>query len=301
MATKESENVLPVDSEYEVVRPLNKENGETTIIVTIARMNPPTPGHLLLVKKMILDAAQNNLTQINIILSHSVDSDENPLDCETKAYLFLSSAVDRLQESLTRENPDLSEKINNVNVAILCMNEAFEEEVPEISSKTTPILKAINYILFRFYKYPRPELTLKLFVGDDRDYSNFLKPSLEKKLVPVRFQQVQLERPAMTGYKSMNCDKLGELDVESIPVEAMSASLLRNLVKCRLPDQFAKVMQRAFLNESEISELYGLLTDVIKENKGINMGGGKKRKCTKRKRKKYSRKSKRNRSRKSRR
>jgi hypothetical protein len=60
-------------------------------------------------------------------------------------------------------------------------------------------------------------------------------------------------------------------------------------------------MQRAFLNESEISELYGLLTDVIKENKGINMGGGKKRKCTKRKRKKYSRKSKRNRSRKSRR
>jgi hypothetical protein len=284
MATHESEDILPVESEYKIVNPINKKNLETTIIATIARMNPPTPGHLLLVKKMILDAAQNNLTQITIILSHSVDSDENPLECETKAYLFLSSAADRLQESLARENPDLSEKINNVNVAILCMNEPFEEEVPEISSKTTPILKAINYILFKFYGYPRSGLTLKLFVGDDRDYSNFLRPSLEKKLDPVRFQQVQLERPAMTGYKSMNCDKLGELDVDKIPVESMSASLLRNLVKCRLPDPFAKVMQRAYLNDSEINELYGLLTDVIKEDQGINMGGGKKGRRTKKKR-----------------
>jgi len=303
MATSESEDILPVESEYKIVNPLNKENRETTIIATIARMNPPTPGHLLLVKNMILDAAQNNLTQITIILSHSVDSDENPLECETKAYLFLSSAADRLQESLARENPDLAEKINNVNIAILCMNEPFEEEVPEISAKTTPILKAINYILFKFYMYPRPGLTLKLFVGDDRDYSNFLGPSLEKKRLPVIFQQVQLERPAMTGYKSMNCEQLTLLDVDSIPVEAMSASLLRNLVKCRLPDQFAKVMQRAFLNESEIIELYGLLSEIIKENKGINMGGGKKRRRTKRKKsaRKTKRKSAKKRSRKSRR
>lgn len=303
MATSESENVLQTDSEFQIIRkPLNKENSETTIIATIARMNPPTPGHMLLVKNMILDAAQNNLTQINIILSHSVDSDENPLDCQTKAYVFLSAAADRLKESLARENPDLAEKINNVNVAILCMNESFEDEVPEISSKTTPILKVINYILFKFYGYPREGLTLKLFVGDDRDYSKFLGPSLEKKLVPVTFQQVQLERPAMTSYKSMNCEKLVLLDVDEIPVEAMSASLLRNLVKCRLPDQFSKVMQRAFLNDSEISELYGLLTHVIKENQGINMGGGKRRRRTKRKRaRKTKRKNTKKRARKSRR
>ncbi len=301
MAASESEDILPVESEYNIIRPLNKENGETTIIATIARMNPPTPGHLLLVKKMILDAAQNNLTQINIILSHSVDSDENPLECETKAYLFLSSAADRLQESLARENPGLAEKINKVNVVILCMNEPFEEEVPEISNKTTPILKAINYILFKFYGYSRPGLTLKLFVGDDRDYSKFLGPSLEKKLVPVRFQQLQLERPAMTGYKSMNCEKLTTLDVDKIPVEAMSASLLRNLVKCRLPDQFAKVMQRAYLDDREINELYGLLTDVIKKDQGINMGGGKRMRTKRKRTRKTKRKNTKKRARKSRR
>jgi len=302
MAAPESEDILPEESEYKIVNPLNTENLEPTIIATIARMNPPTPGHMLLVKTMILDAAQNNLTQITIILSHSVDSDENPLDCETKAYLFLSSAADRLKESLARENPALEEKINNVNIGILCMNEPFEEEVPEISAKTTPILKAINYILFKFYKYPRKGLTLKLFVGDDRDYSKFLGPSLEKKRLPVIFQQVQLERPAMTGYKSMNCEQLALLDVDSIPVEAMSASLLRNLVKCRLPDQFKKVMQRAYLDDHEISELYGLLSEIIKENKDINKGGGKKRRLTKRKKnKKTRRKNTKKRARKSRR
>jgi hypothetical protein len=62
-------------------------------------------------------------------------------------------------------------------------------------------------------------------------------------------------------------------------------------------------MQRAFLNESEIIELYGLLSEVIKENKGINMGGGKKRMRTKRKKrgKKTRRKNTKKRARKSRR
>jgi hypothetical protein len=61
-------------------------------------------------------------------------------------------------------------------------------------------------------------------------------------------------------------------------------------------------MQRAFLNESEIIELYGLLSEVIKENKGINMGGGKKRMRTKRKRtRKTRRKNTKKRARKSRR
>jgi len=36
-------------------------------------MNPPTTGHLLLIKEMIYKAVEDNLTQINIILSHSED------------------------------------------------------------------------------------------------------------------------------------------------------------------------------------------------------------------------------------
>jgi len=264
-----------IKSESLVSLPTNFKNEENTIIATIARMNPPTPGHLLLVERMILQAAANNLTQISIILSHSVDSDENPLDCWTKRDVFLHSSIDRFKEHLARTNPELERNIRSVNVVIVCMDDPFQEEVPEISASTTPILKAINYILFRFYMYPRPGLNVKLFIGDDRDYNKFLGPSLTKKAVPVGFEQIQLERTNMSIYKSMGCMQLKSLAIDSVPIPAMSASLVRNLVKCRLPDQFAKVMKRAFLEDREIQELYGILADAIPENKSL---GGRKRK-----------------------
>jgi hypothetical protein len=263
-----------IKSESLIGLPLNYRNSETTIIATIARMNPPTPGHLLLVERMILKAASNNLTQISIILSHSVDSDENPLDCWTKRDVFLHSSIDRFKEHLALIHPELERNIRSVNVVIVCMDDPFQEEVPEISASTTPILKALNYILFRFYMYPRAGLNVKLFIGDDRDYSKFLGPSLTKKAVPVGFEQIQLERTDMSIYKSMGCSQLKSLAIESVPIPAMSASFVRNLVKCRLPDQFAKVMKQAFLEDREIQELYGLLSDVIPENKSL---GGRKR------------------------
>lgn len=263
-----------IKSESLVNLPTNFRNEENTIIATIARMNPPTPGHLLLVERMILEAATNNLTQISIILSHSVDSDENPLDCWTKRDVFLHSSIDRFKEHLARTNPELERNIRSVNVVIVCMDDPFQEEVPEISASTTPILKAINYILFRFYMYPREGLNVKLFIGDDRDYNKFLGPSLTKKAVPVGFEQIQLERTNMSVYKSMGCMQLKSLAIDSVPIPAMSASFVRNLVKCRLPDQFSKVMKRAFLEDREIHELYNLLSDAIPENRSL---GGRKR------------------------
>jgi hypothetical protein len=264
-----------IKSESLIGLPLNYRNRETTIIATIARMNPPTPGHLLLVERMILEAATNNLTQISIILSHSVDSDENPLDCWTKRDIFLHSSIDRFKEHLALTHPELERNIRSVNVVIVCMDDPFQEEVPEISASTTPILKALNYILFRFYMYPRPGLNVKLFIGDDRDYNKFLGPSLTRKAVPVGFEQIQLERTDMSVYKSMGCMQLKSLAIESVPIPAMSASFVRNLVKCRLPDQFAKVMKSAFLEDREIQELYSLLSEVLPENKSL---GGRKRK-----------------------
>ena len=123
--------------------------------------------------------------------------------------------------------------------------------------------------------YPRPGLNVKLLIGDDRDYSKFLMPSLTRKVVPVGFEQIQLERTSMGTFKSMKCAQLSKLDVDSVPIPAMSASFVRNLIKCRLPEQFAKVMKRTFLEDREIEELYSLLSDAIPENKSL---GGYKRK-----------------------
>ena len=50
-------------------------NEETTILLTIGRMNPPTTGHLLLIKTMLQQALRENLSQINIILSQVIQRD----------------------------------------------------------------------------------------------------------------------------------------------------------------------------------------------------------------------------------
>ena len=67
-------------------------NDENFIIFTIARMNPPTSGHTLLIKQMIMEALSRGLTQINIILSATIDDKKNPLDCNEKRNLLLDSS-----------------------------------------------------------------------------------------------------------------------------------------------------------------------------------------------------------------
>lgn len=58
------------------------------IIFTIARMNPPTPGHFALIRKMFEEAILHNLKKIHIILSSKRDNIKNPLYAEEKKYIL---------------------------------------------------------------------------------------------------------------------------------------------------------------------------------------------------------------------
>jgi hypothetical protein len=58
------------------------------LIFTIARMNPPTPGHFELIRKMFEEAILHNLKKIHIILSSKRDNIKNPLYAEEKKYIL---------------------------------------------------------------------------------------------------------------------------------------------------------------------------------------------------------------------
>jgi len=58
------------------------------LIFTIARMNPPTPGHFALIRKMFEEAILHNLKKIHIILSSNIDNIKNPLHAEEKKYIL---------------------------------------------------------------------------------------------------------------------------------------------------------------------------------------------------------------------
>ena len=183
-------------------------NHEDTIILTIGRMNPPTTGHLLLIKEMIYKAVEDNLTQINIILSHSEDRKKNPFSCDTKKNFLINddnneSMTTILKKQMMNENPEIADKIERIDVKIICMNDITN---PEYGSN--PIMKSIGHILGEYYHYPRKELKIKLIIGEDRMNSyDWIKKYLNsQEPYPVNMEIIGLSRPenAMSATEMRN-------------------------------------------------------------------------------------------------
>ena len=49
----------------------NNCNNSNTLIFTVGRMNPPTPGHLELIREMLTMAKAKNIKQVYIFLSET--------------------------------------------------------------------------------------------------------------------------------------------------------------------------------------------------------------------------------------
>lgn len=94
-----------------------------TIIYTVARMNPPTLGHVSLIENMMEEAVRRNVKKIHIILSSKVDSKKNPLEPEDKQYILRNWAVPRAKTELVLRLPRKAEAIGELAVNIMLTHE----------------------------------------------------------------------------------------------------------------------------------------------------------------------------------
>ena len=85
-------------------------------IFTIGRMNPPTSGHLELIKTMMTLARTLRVNKVYIILSHTQNSTKDPLRCARKRAILVTEGMIK---SLKDANPSLSK----IEVDIRCMND----------------------------------------------------------------------------------------------------------------------------------------------------------------------------------
>jgi len=212
-------------------------NNEDTIILTIGRMNPPTTGHLLLIKDMINKAVEENLSQINIILSHSKDKKKNPFKCDDKRFFLTNdiihpSMTTLLKKQMMEADPANANKIKRVRIKIICMDDYVNPEYGK-----HPIMKSIGHILGELYAYPREGLKIKLIVGQDRmhDY-DWIKTFLENQrdLYPVNVEIIGLPRPE----------------------GAMSATEMRNYALNNDWETFKSKLESTGLDESVIKSIY---------------------------------------------
>jgi hypothetical protein len=85
------------------------------LILTIARMNPPTSGHVSIIEKMLLAASKFNLNEIYLVLSNTLEYELNPLECEKhKKEILTNYIIPKLRRNLGT--------VENINIHILCGN-----------------------------------------------------------------------------------------------------------------------------------------------------------------------------------
>ena len=65
-------------------------NNSNTLVFTVGRMNPPTPGHLELIREMLTFAKAKNITQVYIFLSETRGA-KDPIPCADKVAVLTGS------------------------------------------------------------------------------------------------------------------------------------------------------------------------------------------------------------------
>jgi hypothetical protein len=211
-----------------------KENKKDTLIITIGRMNPPTPGHMGLIKQMIENAIEleqkNEKTHVAIILSHSqgneTDEDgynKNPLHCQDYKRKLVSDIVVELKKQMIQENEKNREYIEKIVPEIMCMD---DEAKPNMYSSIGKLVHNYN---------PKRMIVV---VGKDRDTDY---ESIQKYHKEIKIEIKILER-VMEG-----------------PNISMSASEIRNYVKADNKDAFIDKMEPLGLGKERLEELYDIL------------------------------------------
>ena len=237
-----------------------------TIIFTIARMNPPTPGHLSLITYLINEAVRLNVPKVFLILSKTNNSSKDPIPCDknpnSPELSFKTEVIDLMVAKLQQKL--------GTNVSVICRCVSNIPSLPGIRQPTT--FSTLSDIIYKDFKDIK-NINLIMFVGDDRaSLIDSVTSSYYSKDNNIRSMDGKAtDRPEMTTYKNLSKEQLEDLSIESMPSDSFSGSFVRKLVFYGLKNKFDDVY-RPYLNQSQIDALYNTLL------KGQTLGEPKKEK-----------------------
>jgi nicotinic acid mononucleotide adenylyltransferase len=221
-----------------------------TIIFTISRMNPPTPGHMEVVKELFHQAIRLHETTAYIILSKKRDT-KNPIPCsvtdasETDKITVLEHLIEGLRERIISLEPDQDTKklIKAIRIVTMCV------QPTEISPFST-LKRLVN---------DSKQHNLFLVIGEDRaDMVDSIRKVLNKDT-----DAKILKRTGMDSLKSLGKNDYATLDVDTIKPSEISGSFVRNLVLYKQLDKFKQLYIRfaPSMPEDLIQRLYRTIQD----------------------------------------
>lgn len=195
---------------------------EQQIIFTVARMNPPTPGHMKLVETLIGEAGKNKVYILLQAGEKAGKEKQNPLTCsEKKRYLL------EMIESLGPRGK---------KVEVICADDELDMDCTQKSD----ILRQICDIYKREKYNPEKKTTFYLWVGTDRvsSFKGFLG---NVDYLPPNSELITKELARAEG--------------------GISGTKMRELARAGNEEEFMDLEMAAGLSEASAKELYDILND----------------------------------------
>ena len=238
---------------------------DNTFVFSFVRMNPPTPGHLELIKTMIGKAIELGTDKAYVITSSSLDG-KNPLPCSSSSIpkaknksdaaivanmtqsdlIYKSTILEKMISSykiqLADSETDLSKKqqIKNFNVIVIC-------------SVGSPFGFIYNVIKNDFIDKGISKINMFFIVGRDRaDFLDTIVDNFISKDYIKSINGIILERQGMEALKTTG---IGERTIAEISPSEYSASFIRGLVKNSQREDFEQVYS-PYISPDEIEKLY---------------------------------------------
>lgn len=236
-----------------------------TFIFSFVRMNPPTPGHLLLVKKLIDAAINLDSEKVYILTSSSLDG-KNPLPCSLESIpkpknKSDAEIIDRIKQS------DLIVKSNTISSIVNKYKQKLieSEADPKIKSKIeqiqiivqcsvgSPFGFIFNVVNNDFLSKGISKIHMYFVVGRDRaDFLDTIVDTFRTKDYVKSIDGVIQEREGMQALRNTG---VGERNISDINPSEYSASFVRGLVKNGRREDFEQVYSE-YLSPQEIQQLY---------------------------------------------
>lgn len=264
-----------------------------TFIFSFVRMNPPTPGHLVVIKTLIDKAIELGSEKAYVITSSSMDG-KNPLPCSRETLPKPKTKADgtiidqMLTSDLVYKSSILQEMIASYKRQLIEAEPVDEEEVESLeqakaetgfekeASKTdlvggnrrsqienldvivlcstgSPFGFIYSIIKRDFIDREVPKINVFFIVGRDR--ADFLDTIVDNFKTKDYVNSIDGEILGREGMTELKTSGLGERSIEDIDPSAYSASFIRGLVKNGQREEFNQVYSR-YLPPEDIQKMF---------------------------------------------
>jgi hypothetical protein len=223
-------------------------------------MNPPTPGHMRLLEKLIMEGIKKETNEVYLVLSKKNNDMSNPINCKDKIYYLNGfnedeqqneanfgsfkddSMVYALKRKMIEKYPDIpQEKINNMKVIIKCVDDRQFgpfDKVRDIIQNKLSMLRIEDGQTLGIY----------LVVGDDRQGTlKNMETSIKinnQKLNEIfdisAFEEIVIPREDIGDFQTMSLEDISRMNINEISPNQISGRLVRKLATDN-PEKFLEI------------------------------------------------------------